>query len=171
MKMKNKAKIYIDMDGVTAVWKPGTMEEILSDGYFLDMELQENIRDAVKILQKAQGVSVSFLSAVLTDQAIKEKKAWLKEKKLGDVRKAFVPCGQNKADYIDTDNASVCVLLDDFTPNLFRWESSSDGDTKFKAVKFLNGINNTTGIWQGNTISVDSSAEEIAAQLLAIAEA
>lgn len=166
-----KTKIYFDMDGVTAVWKPGTMEEIMEEGYFLDMDVQENIRDAVKILQKNPDVSVSFLSAVLTDQAVKEKKAWLKANKLGNVKKAFVPCGRNKADYIDTDDASVCILLDDFTPNLQKWEATeTDGATSFRAVKFLNGINNTTRIWQGRTISVESSAEEIAQQLLTYAK-
>ena len=160
-------KVFFDMDGVTAKWKPGTFDEITAKGYFLHIPAQKNVCDAAKILLTIPDIDFSFLSAVMTEHSKEEKAIWLNKQGLGHAPRTFVPCGENKADYIHAENGDICILLDDYTPNLLGWEGTeAENNVQYKAVKFLNGINNTTKRWNGRTISVDCDAETIVEEIL-----
>ena len=62
--------------------------------------------------------------------------------------RVFVPYGHDKKDFVD---AKDCILIDDFTQNLFSWEEAGG-----IAIKYINGINSTNNSWlkhNGLTIS------------------
>ena len=64
-------------------------------------------------------------------------------------------------------HAELVAICDDYTPNLLGWEgTATKNNVQYKAVKFLNGINNTTKRWNGCTISVDCDAETIVEEIL-----
>ena len=45
------ARLFIDMDGTLAVWKPAAcFEDLLQPGYFRDLPPYQTVLDAVKIL-------------------------------------------------------------------------------------------------------------------------
>lgn len=159
-------KIYVDMDGTLAVFKPCEKLEILyEEGYFKNLEPQEVVVDAVRDLCKNPDYEVYVLSAVLTDSkyALKEKNEWL-DKYLPEIpkeRRVFPPCGEDKKKYVDLKEGDF--LLDDYTKNLIDWEPPGT------AIKLLNGINHTNETWEGNSINGVTEKEIIVDKINAIA--
>lgn len=159
-------KVYIDMDGTLAVFKPcKNLETLYEEGYFKNLDPQQVVVDAVKDLCKNPEYEVYVLSAVLTDSkyALKEKNEWLDEylPEIPRERRVFPPCGEDKKKYVDLKEGDF--LLDDYTKNLIDWEPPGT------AIKILNGINHTNETWDGNSINGVAEKETIVNKINAIA--
>lgn len=158
--MKN-TNIYVDMDGVQAVYGVNDSVETMSEiGYFRNRPVQKNVIDFIKMMLRDQRFHVSILSAVFQDEhSATEKKQWLVENGLGGVKTIFTPCGARKGDYVDGDGMNI--LIDDYSRNLIDWETCGEN---FKGIKFDNGINGTKGTWKkrgGIVLSKELSAGEM----------
>lgn len=158
-------RLFVDMDGTLAVFKNvDHLEQLLEQGYFLNLEPQEQVVDAVKeIISSHPDIEVYIMSSVLSDSkyAVEEKNAWL-NKYLPEIpmdHRIFPPCGDNKLDYVPDGIRTSDCLLDDYTKNLVLWEPPAKG------IKLLNGINHTHGSWKGNKLSYDTNASDLALEI------
>lgn len=160
-------QICCDMDGVLAKWEVGcTYEKTWTPHYFLHRDLQENVRDALLLLLEA-GFKCCALSAAYEEGTAREdKRNWLNNSGLANLDDLFVPCGRNKADFIDAKNGATYLLLDDYNTNVIAWSATKKNNANFIAVKFHNGINGNSGNWDGRVIHHHSSAEIIAHTLV-----
>ncbi|MBA4698481.1 MAG: hypothetical protein H2212_03525 [Ruminococcus sp.] len=164
--IKYKPRLFVDMDGTLAVFKPvHTLEKLYEKGYFENLEPIERIVKAVKIiLMNHPDIEVYILSAYLTDSmhALQEKNQWL-DKNLPEIpkeRRIFSPCGEDKKAYIPDQIRGTDYLLDDYTRNLMLWHPPGKG------IKLLNGINHTKGTWEHDRISYIKDAEIIAKNII-----
>lgn len=152
---EEKTRFFIDMDGTLDKWQPvASEEELLEKGFY------RNLKPNLDMVQSAQnlismGFDVYILSCVLpqSQYAEREKREWLKQyiPELPKEKYIFVPYGENKADYLKQNYSPITkndYLIDDYTKNLLEWKEF--GGT---GVKYLNGINDTRGTWQGLRIS------------------
>lgn len=164
--MGKDAVIYCDMDGVLAKWEVGcTYEKTWTHEYFFGLELEECVKEALCMLNDA-GFKVCVLSAAYEEGTAREDKArWLKKFEMQHIDRLFVPCGRNKADFIDIRPGTNYILLDDYNFNLLSWNDTKRNGSNFIAVKFLNGINGGGDVWTGRTIHHRSSGETIANSL------
>ena len=165
-----KVNIYVDMDGVQAVYGVNDTVEMMSKiGYFRNRPLQKNVIDFIKKLSTDRRFNVAILSAVFDDNHSKEeKKQWLIENGLGGVDAIFTPCGACKADYIKT--VGLNILIDDYSKNLLEWENQGKN---FLGIKFDNGINGNIGKWKshgGLVLSREMSAEDMCWMMGMVAE-
>ncbi len=69
-KMKNKQRLFVDMDGTLAQFKTlDTLEPLFEKGYFENLAPQQNVIDAVKeIIQNHKDIEVYILSAYLQER-------------------------------------------------------------------------------------------------------
>lgn len=162
-----KKRLFVDMDGTLAVFRPvDTMETLYEPGYFLNLDPLRNVVDAVKRLIQRREVEVYILSAVLRDSpcALTEKNKWL-DKYLPEIdtaRRLFLPCGENKSAHIPGGLRADDFLLDDYTRNLVLWRPPAHG------IKLLNGINHTHGTWPYGRLRYDKPPSELASNILNI---
>lgn len=175
----NKPRLFVDMDGTLTEWRTlkfnidkyedkdkvqNQLHYLLNTpGYFYSLKPHQNIIDAIKQMIQEDKVDIYVLSCVLPNtekgSPKREKIAWLRKylPELEESHYIFVPDGKNKVDYIPCGQMSTDYLFDDYSLNLHRWDRS--GQT---AIKYLNGKNGTKGTFQGNKISYERSAEDIA---------
>ena len=160
-----KVNFFIDMDGVLAKWRQAaSLSEVGQKGYFLNLEVELTLVEVVLELVR-QGYYVSILSHVFGESAASEKTSWLKRCGLGHIHRTFVPYGEPKTNYIDSNDNHKNILLDDYTKNLVKWEEKGN-----VGVKLYNGVNGNNGTWKGHSISLEMSFEDIITTLVAIAE-
>lgn len=165
-----KAVICCDMDGVLAEWEKGcTYEKTWEPHYFLYRDLEVVVKDALLLLLAAGFNCLAASAAYEEGTAREDKDNWLNNNGLSELPRIFMPCGKNKADFIDVNDDTTYILLDDYNFNLINWEATHRGTAKFIAVKFLNGINGDSGLWKGRTVHHHSSAEILANTLADIA--
>ena len=162
--------VYVDMDGVQAVYGVNDSVEKMSEiGYFRNRPVQRNVIDFIKLLAKDRRFNVAILSAVFNDEhSANEKKQWLEENGLGGVDAIFTPCGACKGDYVEKDGFNI--LIDDYSKNLFEWESQGKN---FLGIKFNNGINGKGGNWKchgGIVMNKELSAGEMYWMMRVVAE-
>lgn len=156
-----KQRLFVDMDGTLAEFHPvHSMEELHAKGYFAGLPPQQNVVEAVRILNADTDVEVYILSAVLSDSkyALQEKKEWL-EKYLPEIDSGhflFSNCGRDKAAVIPDGIRKGDTLIDDFTKNLLAWPEDGIG------INLLNGINHSRGSWKGSRISMIEKPESMA---------
>lgn len=161
-------RLFVDMDGTLAKYQSvDTIEILFEKGYFLNLEPQQNVVDAVKkIIREHPEKQVYIMSSVLTDSkyAYQEKNEWL-DKYLPEIdreHRIFPPCGENKMEYVPGGIRKSDYLLDDYTNNLALWEPPAKG------IKLLNGINHTNGTWKGNMLRYDKEPEELAQDIMQV---
>lgn len=164
-----KKRLFVDMDGTLAVFrKIYNIETLYEKGYFINLKPMPNVIKAIRLtIQRYPGIEVYILSSVLEDSlyALDEKNQWLNHflPKVDMEHRLFVPYGVSKRQYVnETCEDKVNTndfLLDDYTKNLLLWEPPGKG------IKLLNGMNHSRGTWQGDRISADRTAEEIADEL------
>ena len=156
----DKQRLFVDMDGTLAEFKPvDTLEVLYEKDYFLNLKPNENVLGAIKQLIAKNDIDVYILSAYLSDShyALDEKNAWLDKylPELPQEKRLFVPCGTDKSIVVPGHIKHDDYLLDDYTKNLSEWEPPAKG------IKLINGINHTNGTWQGDKIQFTHSPEEI----------
>lgn len=163
-----KKRLYVDMDGTLAEFKPvNKLETLYEKNYFSSLKPNMSVVDAItSIIENDSDIEVFILSAYLTDSkyALSEKNKWLNEylPSIDYQHRIFVPCGQSKLkclEEIDIDVGREDYLLDDYTLNLNEWDPPGIG------IKLLNGINGTRGTWVDDQVSMFRSAEELADKL------
>lgn len=151
--------LYVDMDGTLAKWnEKATPQEVASNGYFRNRELQNNLLDALNMLSN-DGYAIYILSSAYQDgHSEDDKKWWLKHHNIS-FPAIFVPYGDCKKDYVKKEGTNF--LLDDFSHNLREWET----DINFVSIKFRNEINGRKGTWRGADVSHNLSSKDIADKL------
>ena len=162
--LDKKVVVYMDIDGCLATWfADATMEQLQTQEYYEQLPPHWNLVLAVKQMQKL--LDVTGLGKYFNTPAQKGKRIFLRNVGLGDMPVIFVPYEDDKSNYIKFRPDTINVLVDDYTPNLFEWESHPSG--RNVAVKFRNGINGTKGTW-GNRPSVryDDPPEKIVQTIL-----
>lgn len=156
-------KIFFDMDGVLAKWQWVGPDTLALPGYFKGLTPDESAIGAAKILSVSISTEMYVLSAVMNDVAKAEKGEWL-DKYVPFIPKqnrVFVPYGTDKSNIISKKETDLCVLVDDFNQNLFQWRGLP--------IKYMNGVNGSSGKWDGFTVSHDSKPAIIATSILAFA--
>lgn len=168
MNIENKKRLFVDLDGTLAVFKPvDTLEVLYEKKYFLNLQPQQTVVDAIKyIMKKHPEIEVNILSAVLSDSkyALEEKNNWI-DRYLPEItseHRLFPLCGESKRDFIDGGISASDFLLDDYTVNLNEWEPPARG------IKLMNGINGTKGTWKSEKISVERSGIDMAEKIINI---
>lgn len=162
---REKVRLFVDMDGVLAKFNPvDTLETLYEPGYFLNLEPQETVIEAVKKLIDDPRVEVFILSSVLSDSpfALSEKHEWLATylPEVDEKHQIFPPCGKDKKRYVPEGIRETDCLLDDYTVNLSNWEPPARG------IKLLNGINHTKGTWKGTMVNHELTEEEMYQELV-----
>lgn len=163
-----KQRLFVDMDGTLAVFKPvDEMETLYEKGYFKMLAPQRNVVEAIKkIIIEHPEIEVNVLSAYLTDSAyaLKEKNEWL-DRYLPEIdqdHRIFVACGTDKKEGIRDGIRKTDFLLDDYTKNLSEWQPPARG------IKLLNGINHTRGSWAFDRLSHERESASLASAILSI---
>lgn len=164
-------RIFIDMDGTLAKWTPSaTPEQLLEPGFFINMPPEINVVQMANLLvrkEESNDIQVYILSAVMQENklAVPEKNDWLDEYvDVAPERRIFVPCGENKAEYLPGGIQPSDILIDDYSVNLHSWEKSGG-----IGIKMLNGVNGTKGTWKNLTISTSAAPTKLAEAVLDIA--
>lgn len=163
-----RERLFVDMDGTLAVFKPvDTLETLYEEGYFLNLQPHENVVEMVKeFVASHPDIEVFIMSAVLSDSkyALKEKNEWLDMylPEIDAAHRVFPPCGVDKKEYVPGGIRPTDFLLDDYTKNLTLWQPPAKG------IKLLNGINHTRGTWQHDCLSFEKSGKELVADVVAI---
>lgn len=113
-----KQRLFVDMDGTLAVFHPvDTLEKLYEQGYFLNLEPQMPVVNAIHEIIHQGKVEVYVMSSVMSDSAyaVDEKNTWL-DKYLPEIdmeHRIFPPCGDNKLAYILEEIRPTDCLLDD----------------------------------------------------------
>lgn len=164
---REKQRLFVDIDGTLAVFKPvDTLETLYEKGYFLNLAPHENVVAAVKeIVTNHPEIEVNILSAYLTDSqyALQEKNEWLDRylPEIDQTHRIFVPCGSDKKEGIGGIRSDD-FLLDDYTHNLNEWQPPARG------IKLLNAINHTRGSWEHDRIRYDRTPTDLADGIISI---
>lgn len=166
-----KMRLFVDMDGTLCKWKPAAeFEDLYEKGWFARMEENTSLVTAIKALYDADVFDIYILSAVLADSpyVIPEKNAWLDEHlpEIDAEHRIFVSTNIPKCDLVPGGIRPEDMLLDDYSKNLHEWIERG------VAVKFLNGINGTSGTWEsrrGEVVHGTSTPENIVSELCEIA--
>lgn len=167
-KIANKQRIFVDMDGVLAIFIPGkSIEELCQPGYFKDLPPCLGMVKAIQQLLDSPVFEIYTLSHYLCPQALSDKQTWLDRHlpTLQREHRIFVPYGDSKCEYIPDGYRPDDVLLDDFSPNLRLWSSHGI------AIKVLNGMNWSKKTWGGHVVSALADEKIIATAIYAIATA
>ena len=130
--------IYVDMDGVVALWQATkTAEELFNpeNHYFRTVPPVDEYIKLVKTLSD-MGADVCIISAADRD-TIKDKFDWLRENMpfIQPDNIFFAPIGADKTEFIK-GNAEKSILIDDYKVNLKAWKEHGG-----LAIKALNGVN------------------------------
>lgn len=143
-----KVNLFVDMDGVLAVYEENVENLMYDKNFFLERPVVKPVVQIVKDLIQQDKYNIYILTSVIdSPYCVEEKAKWL-DKVLPEIDKSnriYVPYGEVKAEYAKANvptEGFVNVLLDDYTENLIKWKI--DGALP---IKLMNGINGTNGTW------------------------
>lgn len=177
---KQKPKLFVDMDGVLAEWKPASIplqlpqnkiQKYLNDilyeeGYFLKLHPYKNVVEAIKQIIQQNEIDVYILSCVLPNNEnypnsnpLHDKNKWLDQQfgnLLPNSHRIFVPDGEPKAEHIPFVLSNQDYLLDDYSKNLIDWINHPSYPN---GIKLLNPYNDTKQSWSGPRISCTDSPD------------
>ena len=170
--MKKTINLFVDMDGTVAkfYYKKDYLERMYEQGYFENLPPYAIAKHIDEFAKKDTCVNVYILSACVNSPYCKEEKiTWLLKNmpninpnnfiftKVGESKweKAFETIGEDFDDCIN-------ILLDDYTLNLDYW---GGGASNMIGIKFLNGLNDTTKVWQGAKVKTFKQLEKIIQKL------
>lgn len=144
--MKNN--IFVDMDGVLAVYEKDVVNLMYGEGFFLNRPQIKPMVEVVRQLVNKEIYNVYILTSCIdSEYCIPEKAAWLDNvlPELPKENRIYVPYGTVKSEFaqeaVNTKNA-INVLIDDYTENLDKWTLPGA-----LPIKVMNGINGTNGTW------------------------
>lgn len=184
-----RCRLFVDMDGTLAEWRnikfsvdsiestKTLSNEVIQKrlnnilylpDYFKTLKPNRNVLEAVRSLIYESNIDVYILSCVLPDKGnispLAQKNDWLNQylPEIKQNHRIFVPCGQDKRQYVPNRVQKTDFLLDDYTQNLVSW------DKEGKAIKLLNGVNASKGTWTGKRVSYNVPPSELKNDLLAI---
>ena len=145
--------LYVDMDGVLAIWPEFfTVEEISCKGFHENQPPQMNLIEALEKLSKK--VEIIVLSVAGTSKyAASDKNSWLDMYAKFIKKRILITDGRTKGNFVNGDNV---YLLDDYTKNLDEWEESGG-----IGIKFYNTRNNNNGTWQGYVVTSEQNSESL----------
>ena len=167
----DRLRLYVDMDGTLAEFKKvDTLEKLYEKGYFLNLEPNMNVVDAIRsIVTDHSEIEVYILSAVLSDSsyAVTEKNAWLDQylPEIDISHRLYPHCGTDKKEFLEKEFGSIGnkdFLLDDYSANLHSWEPPAKG------IKLMNGINGNHGTWNKEKVSIECEAADMTECILNI---
>lgn len=169
--MKQKTKLFVDLDGTLAEWRAAAgYEDLFRKEYFSSLKPHEHVVEALELLNQDEDIEIFILSAYLTESkyALREKNQWVSQHvpSIGPGRRLYVPQGITKPDYVAAlvgDVDASYILLDDYSKNLHEWQAA--GGT---GIKLMNGINGTVGTWKGSAVSRFAKAQTICDTVLHI---
>ena len=171
--MKKIINLFVDMDGTVAKFyhHKDCLEKMYEQGYFANLPLYAMAKHIDEFAKKDTScVNIYILSACVNSPYCEiEKTEWLL-KNMPNIDKEhyiFTKVSESKVKKIvDTIGEKIedCIniLLDDYTKNLEQWE---DYDKEFIGIKFLNGMNDTTKIWQGRKVKTFNQLIKIMQEL------
>ena len=149
--------VVFDLDGtLTNFYSHKDCLLKMYDGeFFLQLQPLRKGLDFLRQCINANGKACVWICSIAhNEKVIKAKKAWIK-RYIPEVDKSNVVImlskfGNDKSRTMSCFfDLSKSILIDDYTPNLLNWRESGG-----IAIKALNGINNTTRVWKGQTIEV-----------------
>lgn len=153
-------RIFVDMDGTLAEFNPiAKIEDLYEQGYFANLQPQQNVVDAVNLLCADSRFEVYILSSALdSPYAVSEKNQWLDTHlpQIDKQHRLFPAYGAMKTSIIPNGLKPTDTLLDDYSLNLNSWCPPG------QAVKLMNGINGNHGTWRGMKVYSTASAQQIA---------
>lgn len=153
-------RVFVDMDGCLAVFKPATkFEDLFEKNYFRNLAKHENIVETVRMLTQDSKFDVYILSSVLKESryAKQEKTDWIHEHlpEIKEEKIVFSECNKSKVAFVPGGIKETDILLDDYNKNLKEWSLAGA-----KPVKVVNGINDKNHSWTGVRIYFQSPVSE-----------
>lgn len=142
-----------------------------TEGFFRNLLPYDNMVEAFKQLWRRDDIRAYILSSVGSTQGEEEKEAWILKhfRETQPIGCFFCRPGQSKAEYIRSFYNELTpddILLDDYSKNLVEWEKA--GGTGIKVLNDLNGRGWNGTNFDGASISVDWTGEEIARAVVRI---
>ena len=103
--MKQKTKLFVDLDGTLAEWRAAAgYEDLFRKEYFSSLKPHEHVVEALELLNQDEDIEIFILSAYLTESkyALREKNQWVSQHvpSIGPGRRLYVPQGITKPDYV-----------------------------------------------------------------------
>lgn len=149
--MKDRIRLFVDMDGTLAEFKSiSSSEELYEKGYFKNLKpFHEVVQGVRNIIDSHKDIEVYIISCVVNSvYAIKEKNEWLDTflPAISSENRLFIPDAANKGTFI-SNLKKTDYLLDDYNKNLIDWEKNGGS-----SIKLINGINDKRGSWIGERI-------------------
>lgn len=149
-----RERIFVDMDGTVADFYKDAkcLEKMMEKGFFANL-------DALPFAEYVNELAtytpdVYILSACVdTPYCMNEKRDWIEENIpfINEDNILLCKVGTNKAEFVKMATGQAItkddILYDDYTLNLEQWTNANG-----RAIKVLNGINNTTQNWKGEMV-------------------
>jgi 5'(3')-deoxyribonucleotidase len=154
----DKPSVYFDIDGVLGYFYADARglvypDEVLDPKthYFRTIAPHEFMVALAEKLTE-QGLDVCVISAA-DNNTIRDKYEWLQEycPFIKDENIFFCPLGADKSDFVK-NNASISILIDDFSKNLEQWKG-----TPVKAINSINSIDNDKVCINAHLAEIDDS--------------
>lgn len=146
-------KIFFDLDGTLAKFnsKKNALERFDKEkGFFANLKPYKHI-EVINELATRQDIQVFIISATPNKQADKDKMIWIKKylNQINEKNICFCRLNVNKAkaikEQLNIDIDNKCILLDDYSKNLFEWNKSNGIGIK----RLTSKADNSRGLWKG----------------------
>lgn len=160
-----KKKLFIDSDGTLFQFPSQyTLYDLTTPHFFENLYPYENVVEGLREFhQEHPEIELYIATHVLSDESSQEKMKCYQKHHIFDFIKKdnvlFIPYGTDKniyvQDFLFSHNSTLtdCYLLDDYTPNLLKWE-----DAGGQGIKIYNGVNGQYGRWKGYMFHYDMPA-------------